>query len=128
MTRLRVRAEGPRAPEDVWDRYCRPHRWPEWSPQMRRVETEADVVVPGAAGTVHGPAGIVVRFVVVDVDAVHRQWSWLVRVGPVRLHLDHAVRDRAGGGSIAEAVVDGPWPFVRAYRLPVWVALRRLVR
>src|SRR5689334_8110702 len=29
-----VVVDGPRAADDVWDRYVRPRRWPEWAPQI----------------------------------------------------------------------------------------------
>lgn len=128
MARCRVSVAGGCAADEVWDRYSRCSRWSEWSPQIRRVDSEADRVVPGAAGRVHVPGGMVVRFVIVDVDPVRRRWSWRVMVGPLRLHLEHGVRDGEAGGSVAEAVVEGPWPVVRLYRVPMWVALRRLVR
>lgn len=128
MARCRVRAAGSGGPDEVWDRYSRPSRWAEWAPQVRGVDTDVDHVVPGAAGRVHVPGGVVVRFVVVDVDPARRQWSWVVNVGPARLYLEHSVHTSTGGGCVAEAIVEGPWPLVRMYRVPMWVALRRLVR
>src|SRR3712207_3810362 len=35
--RREIGTEGPRAADDVWARYVRPRRWPEWAPQVRSV-------------------------------------------------------------------------------------------
>ncbi|GAA3340587.1 hypothetical protein GCM10020358_28780 [Amorphoplanes nipponensis] len=66
--RREITVEGPRATEDVWDRYVRPRRWPEWSPQIRSVDYPGDLLSPGTSGVVHGPAGLPVPFQIIGVD------------------------------------------------------------
>lgn len=120
--------EGPRAADDVWDRYVRPGRWPEWAPQIRSVDYPAEVIGPGGAGVVHGPLGLRAGFRVLDVDAHGpvRSWSWAVSAAGLRLVLRHTV-EAAGDGTRTGLTVSGPAPVVLGY-LPVarW-ALRRLV-
>jgi hypothetical protein len=122
-------AEGARDTDDVWDRYVRPRRWPEWSPQIRSVDYPGERLVPGTDGVVHGPARLPVRFRILDVDGTGpvRAWSWAVSAAGVRLTLRHTVEATAAGTRTG-LTVDGPAPVVAAY-LPVarW-ALRRLVR
>jgi hypothetical protein len=131
MTGLRrvVHVEGPRDPDDVWDRYVRPRRWPEWSPQIRSVQYPGERLAPGTSGVVRGPAGLPVRFRILDVDESGpvRAWSWVVSVAGVRLTLEHTVAVVATGARTG-LTIDGFAPAVVAY-LPVarW-ALRRLVR
>ena len=122
-----ARASGPVAPEEAWDRYARPERWSQWSPQVRHVVTDSEVIVAGAAGTVRTLGGAQVRFVVLDVDPRARSWSWKVHVGPLALLLEHHLIPLPGGGTRAEVVIHGPWPVARLYRLPATVALHRLV-
>lgn len=122
-----ARASGPVHLDEAWDRYARPERWPQWSPQVRHVEIDSDVIVAGSAGTVRTAGGAHVRFVVLDVDARSRSWTWRVRVGPVGMVLEHHLRARPGGGTRAEVVIHGAWPVARLYRLPATVALHRLV-
>lgn len=122
-----ARASGPVHPDEVWDRYARPQRWAQWSPQVRHVDVDCEVLAAGAAGTVRTLGGAQVRFVVLDVDATARSWSWRVHLGPVGMVLEHHVVALAGGGTRAEVVMHGAWPITRLYRLPATVALRRLV-
>jgi hypothetical protein len=49
--RRRLSVEGPRDADDVWDRYLRPDRWPEWSPQIRSVDY-AGLTIDGFAPAV----------------------------------------------------------------------------
>lgn len=122
-----ARASGPVHPDEAWDRYARPERWSQWSPQVRGVQTDSDVIAAGSAGTVRTLGGAQVRFVVLDVDARARSWTWRVRVGPLGMVLEHHLRERPGGGTRAEVVMHGPWPVTRLYRLPATLALHRLV-
>lgn len=93
---VRTRVRG-RAPADVvWERYAEPARWPSWAPQVTRVDCSAARIAPGVTGRVRGLGGVWLRFEVLEVDAVARQWSWRVRFGPVVLWLRHGV-DRDGG-------------------------------
>lgn len=123
--------DGPRPPDDVWDRYVRPSRWPEWSPQIRAVRYGHDRLAPATSGRVVGPGGLPVPFDVLDVedaDPRGRSWTWVARLGPVRLRMRHDVRPRPGGGTVTGWHVQGPWPVVVAYAPLALVALRRLVR
>ncbi|HEX2903660.1 MAG TPA: SRPBCC family protein [Jatrophihabitans sp.] len=107
----------------MWDRYVRPVHWPEWSPQIRRVDYAAQSLRPGTRGVVHGPAGVRVPFAITAVDPMGRSWRWTVQLGPVRVRLAHLVTD---GGT--ELVVEGPAPIVLAYLPVAHLALTRLVR
>lgn len=127
-----VSVSGPCPPDEAWDRYVRPRRWREWSPQVRGVQYAGDRLAPGTGGVVRGPAGLPVRFRILSVDAADlacRSWSWSVRAAGVTLRLDHRVEPRAAGaGSTTTLAVHGPGPVVEAYLPLAWVALRRLVR
>lgn len=136
---LTFRARGTASPDEVWDRYLHPSRWPEWSPQIRRVDVAVDRLTPGLTGTVRGPLGLGVPFSVetVDADAAVRSWSWRVTVGPIALWLEHTVIPLdAGAGSTdpdtrrtaTTLLVEGPAPVVAAYAPLAQLALVRLVR
>ncbi len=122
-----ARASGPVHPDEAWQRYLRPERWSSWSPQVRHVSTDSEVIVAGSAGTVRTLGGAQVRFVVLDVDAAARSWTWQVRVGPVGMLLEHHLEPLADGGTRADVVIHAPWAVARLYRLPATVALHRLV-
>ncbi len=130
---MHLHAQGPLAPDLVWERYALFDRWPTWSPQIRRVEVDADELAPGVRGVVRSPLGLAVAFTVDDVDDLARTWSWTVTpVGPVRLpgvrlHLDHAVVALQDGGSLTTLDVRGPTAVVLAYAPLALLALRRLV-
>lgn len=119
-------AEGPAPPVEVWERYAEPGRWAGWAPQIRRVRTDAARIAPGVTGTVHGPLGVRVGFVVTAVDEDARTWVWDVHVGPVRMHLRHGVEAR-GGGSRTWLTIRGPALVLAAYLPVARIALRRLV-
>lgn len=121
-------AAGPRPAGDVWDRYVRPARWPEWSPQVRAVEYAGELLEPGATGTVRGPGGLPVRFRVGDVDAAGpvRRWTWTASAAGVALALEHTV-EAAGDGTRAGLTVTGPAPVVLLYLPAARWALHRLV-
>ena len=122
-------AEGPRHPDDVWDRYIRPRRWPEWSPQIRTVDYPGDRLTPGTDGVVHGPAGLIVRFHILAVQETGpvRTWSWTATAAGVTLTLQHSVEATAAGTRTG-LTIDGFAPAVAAYLPAAWWALRRLVR
>lgn len=124
---MRLTARGDADPDEVWDRYVRPQRWPEWSPQIRSVDTPADRLTPGMQGRVRGPLGLYAAFTVVDVDEAARSWSWQVHIGPAHLRLHHLVAARAPG-TCTELDIHGPWPVVLAYAPLAQLALGRLVR
>jgi hypothetical protein len=132
MTRTRtLQVRGSRAPDDVWDRYVRPARWPEWSPQIRSVRYAHERLRPGTSGTVVGPVGLTVPFDVLDVDETDpgaRSWTWAARLGAWRVRMRHEVRPLPDGGTVTRWRVEGPAPVLAAYAPLAWVALRRLVR
>ncbi|ASY34094.1 hypothetical protein STTU_3573 [Streptomyces sp. Tu6071] len=124
--RRTLHRSGPASAALVAERYADFARWPEWSPQIRGVETEGERLASGATGTVRGPLGVRVRFRVEQVAGA--DWSWVVRLGPVRLRLEHGVRALRGGGSVTRLALAGPAPYVLAYEPPARLALARLVR
>ena len=89
--RMTVRADGPAAPAAVWDRYVRPQRWSEWSPQIRSVDYPGEIIAAGGTGVVHGPCGVSVRFEIDEVDHDVRRWSWRVKVAGIAMSLGHSV-------------------------------------
>lgn len=127
MALRRLSAEGAAPAGVAWERYAVIAAWPTWSPQIRRVEADAERIARGVTGTVHVPGGLRLRFTITDVDPVARRWSWLVRLGPVRMDLHHDVRAVPGGGSATGLVVEGPTALVTAYAPLAWLALRELV-
>jgi hypothetical protein len=122
-----TRASGPAGPDLVWRRYAEPARWPDWAPQIRRVDTAAGRIAPGVTGTVRGPFGLPVRFTVTDVDELERRWAWDARLGPIRLHLRHGV-DPDGRGASTWLTARGPAAVLMAYLPIARFALHRLVR
>lgn len=138
--RMTVRAAGPAAPDAVWDRYQRPDRWPEWSPQIRSVDYPGEIIAAGGTGVVHGPCGVSVRFEIDEVDQDARRWNWRVKVAGIAMTLGHSVSPQesgagdsastgtGGGGTITTLVIDGPAPVVVGYAPIARIALERLVR
>jgi hypothetical protein len=119
---------GPLDPQAVWERYAVPDRWPEWSPQISRVEMSAPRLVSGATGRVHAPLGVSFPFVVDSVDERARRWSWTVRLGLVKIRLEHWVDDGPDGGTTTGLRVRGPLPLAAGYAPAALVALHGLVR
>ena len=107
-------------------RYADPDRWARWAPQIRLVETSALRIAAGVTGTVHGPLGLRVEFVVTEVDEAARTWAWDVTAGPLTLHLRHGVEAHPGGTS-TWLTVRGPAPVLAAYLPVARIALHRLV-
>ncbi|MEW1615748.1 MULTISPECIES: SRPBCC family protein [unclassified Streptomyces] len=124
--RSTVHAVGPASVETAWDRYVRTEAWPTWSPQIKAVESEAELRA-GMRGRVVPVVGPSVAFVVEHVDHQARTWQWRVQVGPVRMRLWHAVRAHSPSGSRTELRIDGPAPVVIGYAPLARRALRRLV-
>jgi hypothetical protein len=133
---MTVTVSGPCPPDEAWDRYVRPRRWREWSPQIRDVEYDGEHLTAGTAGVVRGPGRLPVHFTILSVDGsdpAHRHWSWSVRAAGIALRRDHAVEpqqdaDGQARGSRTTLVVHGWTPAVAAYLPLAWIALRRLVR
>jgi Polyketide cyclase / dehydrase and lipid transport len=121
-------ATGPVDPAEAWERFMRPERWPEWSPQITGVESSAPRLAAGVTGTVRAPLGIGLPFVVDEVDEAARRWTWQVRSGPVHLRLEHWVEATADGGTTTGLRVSGPGLLVASYAPLAEVALQKLVR
>ena len=128
MTTLTLHATGPIGPEEAWERYAVPARWPEWAPQITGVELPVARLAAGVRGRVRGPLGVTLPFVVETVDEATRQWAWTVSAGPVHLHLAHWVAEGPDGGSTTGLRVTGPPPVVAGYAPLARVAIGRLVR
>ena len=125
MAVRRVEARGPASVEEVWDRYATISRWPEWSPQISRVEASADQLALGVRGMVHLVGVLSLPFTVTSCRPEDRTWSWQVRLGPVTLDLEHAVYP-AGSGTHTTLSLSGPALVVLAYAPLAQGALRRL--
>jgi hypothetical protein len=127
--RRELNVRGDRDADDVWDRYVRPSRWPEWSPQISSVEYPFDLLRAGTSGVVHAVAGVRVPFTVLAVDETdraRRSWTWRARVLGVALEFEHVV-EPGPRGSVTRLVVTGPAPVVLGYLPVAGLALRRLV-
>lgn len=134
MTTLALHAQGVADITLAWERYADPALWSTWAPQIQRVDTAMPRLVAGGTGTVR--AGLLPRatlgipFRVLHVDEVAMEWSWVARLGPVRLRLEHGVTHREDGqdGSATWLRVHGPLPVVLAYAPVARIALAFLVR
>ena len=127
-----LNARGPAEPSEVWDRYVRPGRWPEWSPQLRRVSYDGGpTLTVGRTGRVYGPLGVSAGFLITAVAPAERRWSWRVTAGRIGLDLTHAVEPdgaAAAGGTRTTLTIEGPAPIVLGYLPLAQLALQRLVR
>lgn len=124
---------GPRPPDQVWDRYVRPARWPEWSPQIRGVQYGPERLTPGTGGVVRGPFRLAVPFEVLSVDEedpLRRAWRWRAGLLGVHVELEHVVEPSPShpGGTLTRLVVSGPAPVAVPYLPLAYLALHRLVR
>lgn len=129
---------GPIAANEVWDRYIAPSRWTSWAPHLTAVSARDATIRPGTTGRVTAVGVVRASFVIDEVDAASRCWSWTVRLGPIVLHLVHRVLDPGpvldaepersqAPGCATQVEITGPRIVVLPY-LPVMdVALRRLV-
>jgi uncharacterized protein YndB with AHSA1/START domain len=126
--RRRVVVCGPRPAAEVWDCYVRPHRWPQWSPQIQSVDYPEATIKPDTTGVVHGPFGLPVAFRILAVDASPPvlAWSWSATVAGVSLLLEHTV-EAIGVGTRTTLTVQGFAPAVLGYLPLARLALRRLV-
>jgi Polyketide cyclase / dehydrase and lipid transport len=130
--RRQIAVTGPQPPDEVWDRYVRPARWAQWSPQITGVDYGPERLVPGTKGLVRGPLGLPVPFEVLAVDEsdpARRLWRWRAGALGVQVELEHVVEpDRSEpGGSRTVLVLSGPAPVVVPYLPLARLALHRLV-
>jgi hypothetical protein len=122
-----VSASGPSDVDRAWQRYIHPAQWPDWSPQIKSVESTDEVIRTGTTGTVHGYLGLSVNFTVLGVDGDTHSWSWRVQAPlGVRLTLHHRLQ-RILGGTRTTLLIDGFAPVVLGYAPLAIIALRRLV-
>ncbi len=121
-----IAARGAVPADEVWDRYVRPQRWPEWSPQIRSVDYPHARLVALTSGRVYGLLGVRADFDVDAVDEAARTWSWRVRWGPVTVRLHHRVA-ATPDGTCTDLDLEGPVPVTAAYAPLAQYALRRLV-
>jgi hypothetical protein len=126
MATLTIHASGPASPAAAWERYAELGRWTEWAPQINSVAASAERIAPGVTGRVVGPVGVSATFVVDAVDEAARRWSWTVRRGPLRLRLQHGVRERPSGCT-TWLTIDAPLPVALGYAPLARFALGRLV-
>ena len=127
MSTVTLSATGPLPAAEAWERYALPRRWPEWSPQISRVEMPVERIEPEVKGKLYAPGGFSLNFTIDAVDEAARSWAWTVRVAVIRLRLEHWVEEAPGGGSVAGLRTTGPAPIVAAYAPLAQVALDRLV-
>jgi hypothetical protein len=130
--RREIAVRGPQTPDEVWDRYVRPARWPQWSPQIRGVDYPFELLRAGATGTVRAPLRLPVPFRVLEVsdaDPARRAWRWRAGALGVHVELEHTVEPApsASAGTLTRLVMVGPAPAVVPYLPLAWLALYRLV-
>ena len=118
---------GARDPAAVWERYAVPGSWPEWLPQIERVDLSTPRLAAGATGKLHAPMGVSIPFTVDSVDDDGRTFAWTIRVGLLKLRMENWVHDGPGGGAVAGMRVNGPGPLVSAYAGQAKSSLERLV-
>jgi hypothetical protein len=128
MSTVTLNATGPLPAAEAWERYALPRRWPEWSPQITRVEMPVERIEPEVTGKLFAPGGFSLNFTIDAVDEAARTWAWTIRVAVIRLRLEHWVEEAPDGGSIAGLRTTGPAPIVAAYAPLAQAALDRLVR
>jgi hypothetical protein len=130
--RREIAVTGQQPPDEVWDRYVRPVRWQQWSPQITGVDFAPRRLVPGTKGLVRGPLRVPVPFEVLAVeesDPGRRTWRWRAGALGVHVELEHIVEPDPSrpGGSRTVLVLSGPALLVVPYLPLAWLALRRLV-
>lgn len=121
-----ISVSGRADPATVWARYRSTKWWPGWAPQIRAVDPPRADLRPGLRGTVFGPLGLRVPFVVDAVDDDDRSWTWTVHVAQIAVRMQHVVQPTSTG-SRTSLTVSGPWPVCVTYPVVARCALRRLV-
>lgn len=119
---VRVIRRGPAGKYEMWRRCRDVDRWPTWMSLVRAVDA-AGPFAPGLEGELLYPAGIRVRFEVLEVNEVGPSWSRELRFGAFRLVLDHRVDE---GFGLVE--IDGPFPLPVLYVPFARRSLSRLLR
>ncbi|GAA4922340.1 polyketide cyclase/dehydrase/lipid transport protein [Actinomycetospora succinea] len=127
-----LRATGPLPADAAWERYADLDRWTHWAPQISGVSAEQRRLRTGLRGTVRAAGVVHVPFEVLAVDEAARTWSWRVRLGPIRLHLEHGVDDPAPDdaprvGARTWLRTTGPAPVVLPYAPLALIALHSLL-
>ncbi len=123
---MTIHATGAATATVAWERYADLTLWTAWAPQINRVDASAERIAPGVTGRVVGPLGVSANFVVDAVNEAARRWSWTVRRGPLRLRLQHGVRERPTGCA-SWLTIEAPLPVVLGYAPLARFALGRLV-
>lgn len=127
MSTRTLEATGPLAPDEVWERFAVPARWPEWEAQVQRVELSTERLAPGATGRLHVGYGVALSFTVDAVDEAARRFTWTVKAGLLKLRLELSVAAASGGGSTARMTASGPGPLVAGYAGQSQASLQRAV-
>jgi hypothetical protein len=133
MTVVReVAVTGPQPADEVWDRYVRPVRWPQWAPQITGVDYPPRRLVAGTKGLVRGPLRVPLPFEVLAVhecDRARGTWRW--RAGALGVHVEpeHVVEPdpSQAGGSRTVLVLSGPALVAVPYLPLARLALNRSV-
>lgn len=126
MATVRLSATGGAAADLAWRRYAEIGLWRTWAPHLTGADASGARIAAGVTGRVHVLGLLRLPFTVTDVDDPRRRWSWVVRLGPLRLALEHGV-DVHPRGSRTWLVMSGPAPVLLSYAPLAWLALRRLV-
>lgn len=149
MTTRTLTARGDADPDAVWEQYLHPALWSQWSPQIAGVRVASGAhpgrpsqelaIAAGMRGTVYGPFGTRVGFVIDEVtvtggsppepgpEAAVRSWSWTVQAGPFTIRLRHTVRPTTAG-TVTQLTLRGCALVVLPYCAPAQLAITRLVR
>jgi hypothetical protein len=120
---VRVARRGPAGKYEMWGRCRDPQRWPSWMAAVRAVDTAGDLR-PGLEGTLVLVGGVRVRFDVLEVNALGPAWTGVLRLGPLRLELEHHVDEGFGLVDISGPVLL-PLIFVPLARRSLSKLLRR---
>ena len=119
---VRVARRGPAGKYEMWRRCRDLQQWPTWMAGVRDVEASGDLR-PGLEGALVLPGGVRVAFDVLAVDTLGPAWTRVLRLGPLRLEVEHHVDE--GFGLVD---VSGPFPLPLLYVPLARRSLSRLLR
>lgn len=119
---VRVARRGPAGKYEMWARCRDPGRWPTWMTLVRGVDAIGPLR-PGLEGHLVLDAGIRIGFHVIDVNEAGPSWMRELRLGPLRLLVDHHVDE---GFGLVE--ITGPVPLPVLYVPFAKRSLSRLLR